>query len=165
MIQSACVYSNPGLLPGVELASATSCSWTPSKCVDLRPAAGKKHVKTRSLVAILFLEGRDVCVDDYRRCRQYNNGIGRYPQLSCQGNTEDRMLSLSLLSLNMEGYPCLRILKMRLSPVNLLASKLDCYCLCSPLSLAPRAALHSYSHLCALGAGMHAACPLEEAAS
>ena len=49
--------------------------------------------------------------------------------------------------------------------VNLLAWSFDCYCLFSLLSFAPREALHSSSHLCALGAGMQHACLREEAVS
>ena len=99
-----------------------------------------------------------MCIRD-----RYNNEICHYPQLYQWRSRQELLLTLIYWCINRRYIRY--IFCFAKSPVNLLASKLDCYCLNSPLSLAPRALSISTPHLWALQAGRHAACPWEEEAS
>ena len=94
----------------------------------------------------------------------YNNEIASLSSAQVIRNPKRFLQDDALLSLNNIWWIYV-IQYLNAVSVNLLAWSFDCYCLFSLLSFSPRAALHSSSHLCALGAGMQHACPREEAAA
>ena len=151
-------YESNKIVRNISLRMGCVNDWTPLSCVNIiskRETQSSfirvyKHFSMQWTLFVNFKYLRLIGILDYIKL-----GSARY---SRPRNTQHRRYPLAkyLYWRSIDVVIYIAIIS-EVAQSTFSSWSFDCYCLLSLLSLAPRAAHHQNSHLCAVGAGMHAA--------